>query len=77
VVLVAENNIHYFTDRSCLISSPVDVVHRNGTHEGPRYDSIPIHKTLVHEKANGSTVKESHEGDQLLSVYGDYLNLEV
>jgi hypothetical protein len=46
-------------------------------HEGPCRDFILIHKTFVHKKADGSTVEESHEGDQLLGVHGDYLNLEV
>jgi hypothetical protein len=77
VVLVAENDIHDFADRSCLIPSSIDIVHRNGTREGPCGDFIPIHKTFVHEKAGGSTVKESHEGDQLLGIRGDYLDLEV
>jgi hypothetical protein len=45
--------------------------------EGPCCDFIPIHKTFVHKKAGGSTVEESHEGDQLLGVHGDYLDLEV
>jgi hypothetical protein len=77
VVLVAENDIHDFMDGSCLIPSAINVVHRNGTTEGPCCDSIPIHKTFVHKKAGGSTVEESHEGYQLLGVRGDYLNLEV
>jgi hypothetical protein len=45
--------------------------------EGPCCDFILIHKTFVHKKASSSTVEESHEGDQLLGVRGDYLNLEV
>jgi hypothetical protein len=45
--------------------------------EGPCCDPIPIHKTFVHKKAGGSTVKESHKGYQLLGVRGDYLDLEV
>jgi len=77
VVLVAENDIHNFTDRSSLVPSAINVVHRNGTTEGPGRDPIPIHKTFVHKKAGGSTVEESHEGYELLGVRGDYLNLEV
>jgi hypothetical protein len=77
VVLVAEDDIHYFTDRSCLVLSPVNVVYRNGTTGSPCCDPILIHKTLVHEKASGFTVKESHEGYQLLGVHGDNLDLEV
>jgi len=66
---------------NCQVLQPVnngynplnDVVHRNGTTEGPGRDPIPIHKTFVHKKAGGSTVKESHEGYELLGVRGDYL----
>jgi hypothetical protein len=77
VVLVVENDIHCFTDRSCCILSPINIIHKNGTHEGPCCDFILIHKTFVYEKASGSTVEESHEGDQLLGVHGDYFDLEV
>jgi hypothetical protein len=56
---------------------PPKVPVQNTTREGPCRDFILIHKTFVHENAGDSTVEESHEGDQLLGVCGDYLNLEV
>jgi hypothetical protein len=77
MILVAEDNIHYFPDGSCLVQSPVNIVHRDGTTKGPCGDPIPIHKASIYKKAGGSAVKESHEGYELLSVCGDYLYLEV
>jgi hypothetical protein len=77
VIPVAEDDIHYFTDGSCLVSSPVNIVHRDGTTKGSRGDPIPIYKASVYEKASGSTIKESPEGYKLLSIHGDYLYLEV
>jgi hypothetical protein len=77
VIPVAEDNIHYFTDGSCLVQSPVNIVYQDGTTQGPHGEPIPIHTASIYEKASGPTVKESHEGYELLSVRGDYLYLEV
>ena len=77
MIPVAEDDIHYFLDGSCLVQSPVNIVHWDGTAKGPCGDPIPIHKASIYEKAGGSTVEESHEGDQLLGIRGDYLDLEV
>src|SRR5882762_2458017 len=77
MILVAEDDIHYFPDGSCLVQSPVNIVHWDRSAKGPCGDPIPIHKASIYEKASGSTVEESHEGYELLSVRGDYLYLEV
>jgi hypothetical protein len=77
VILIAEDNIHYFTDESCLVQSPINIVYRDRTTKGPCDDPIPIHKASIYKKAGGSAVKESHERYELLSVRGDYFYLEV
>src|SRR6267154_3114515 len=77
MIPVAENNIHYFLDGSCLVQSPINIVYRDGTTKGPCGDPIPVHEASIYKEAGGSTIKESHEGYELLSVRGDYLYLEV
>jgi hypothetical protein len=70
-----EDDIHYFTNGSCLVQSPVNIVHWDGTTKGSRGDLILIHKASIYKEASGSTIKENYEGYELLSVRGDYLKL--
>ena len=77
VILVVKNNIHHLLDRASLVWSAIHIIHWNWAAESPHSDFILLHIVPVHKKTSSSTVNQSIDQFYLLSVHGDYFNLEV
>ena len=68
--IIPENCVYNFHDRTCLITSSINIEDWDGTLQLPSAKSVTFHVVLVHELTGGSTVNKCGSGFDFCSVCG-------
>ena len=68
--IILENHVYNFCDRTCLVTSSVNIEDWDGTLQLPSAKSVTFHIVPVHELAGGSAVDKCRSGFDFHSVCG-------
>ena len=68
--IILENCVYNFRDRTCLITSSVNIEDWDGTLQLPSVNSVAFHIVPVHKLAGGPAVDECRSGFDFHSVCG-------
>jgi len=76
MILISQNEIHHFSDRTSLIQSSIDVVNRNGFGELPSMEPVSLGVVAVDELSSGSAVHKRVDGLHFSCISGFGLDLQ-
>ena len=68
--IILENGVYNFRDRTCLITSSINIEDWDGMLQLPSAKSVTFHIVPVHELTSGSAVDECRSGFDFCSVRG-------
>jgi len=76
MILIYQDEIHHFSDRTSLVQGSVNIVNRNGFGELPSVEPVALGIVAVNELSSGSTVHEGVDGLHFSCISGFKLNLQ-
>jgi len=76
MILISQNEIHHFSDRTSLVQGSVNIVNRNGFRELLSMEPVALGIVAVDELSGGSAVHEIVDGLHFSCISGFELNLQ-
>jgi len=76
MILISQDEMHHFSDRTSLVQGSVNIVNQNGFRELPSMEPVALGVVAVNELSSGSTVHEGVDGFHFSCISGFMLNLQ-